>query len=294
MSAGLQVEKIDKTQDVKAAGKRGRLLSTCSNKAKTGGKEAEIERNLEEQFENEACCSQTQAPASKSLEPRLNCLIKTFQGMQHTLQALTKGFKEMIRNRRWAQKAHARRERRRAARQKEVENQPPVPADCPQTQPIVVDDGIKAEAVSRPPIEDWAPPTELSQGSGWECYDPIGPVAENRETGGQTEAERPRRIEYSHKETQVGEDQKEDQQFFREEANDSAVNPSEKDTKHRDAMRMYRKARKLAYELRDHEKREKPLKDEKRVYRAYITLEDQVGVHPSNTGLGEEKNFRRT
>jgi hypothetical protein len=41
-------------------------------------------------------------------------------GVQHTLQALSQGFREMIRSKKWAQKAHARRERRRAARQKEV------------------------------------------------------------------------------------------------------------------------------------------------------------------------------
>jgi hypothetical protein len=83
-------------------------------------------------------------------EPRLGTLIKTFQGMQHMLQTLTKGFKEMIRNKKWAQKAHARRERRRAARQKEVENQPQIPVDCPQTQPVVGEDGIKAEGGPSP------------------------------------------------------------------------------------------------------------------------------------------------
>jgi hypothetical protein len=41
------------------------------------------------------------------------------------------------------------------------------------------------------------------------------------------------------------------------------------DTKHRDMMRMYRKARKLAYEIRGPWKKpEKAAKREKRVYRA--------------------------
>jgi hypothetical protein len=50
-------------------------------------------------------------------------------------------------------------------------------------------------------------------------------------------------------------------------------NFEEDSTKHRDMMRMYRKARKLAYEIRGPwRKPEKPGKDAKRVYRAYITV----------------------
>jgi hypothetical protein len=209
---------------------------------------------------------------------------------------MTQGFREMIRSKKSAQKAHARRERRRATRQKEVGNQPQPPADNPQKKPDVEGNGsISAEAGTEPPTEDWAPPTELSQGSGWECYDPIGPIAGNRETGGPIEAgdtERPRRIEYSHKETQVDETQKEEQRDFRGEVYDSATLISEKDTKHREAMRLYRKARKLAYELREPRKREKPVKEAKRVYRAYITLEDQVGVHHLKHRVGRREEFQ--
>jgi hypothetical protein len=147
---------------------------------------------------------ETSATDSDRSEPRFETLIKTFKGMQHTLQALTQGFREMIRGKKWAQKAHARRERRRAARQKEVGNQPQPPADNRQENPDVEGNGsVLAEAGTQPPIEDWAPPTELSQGSGWEY---IGPTAGNRETGGPVEAgdqERPRRAEYACKATQV-------------------------------------------------------------------------------------------
>jgi hypothetical protein len=61
---------------------------------------------------------ETPATDSDKSEPRIDTLIKTVQGVQHTLQALTKGLKEMFRAKKWAQKDHARRERRRAARQK--------------------------------------------------------------------------------------------------------------------------------------------------------------------------------
>jgi hypothetical protein len=68
---------------------------------------------------------------------------------------------------------------------------------------------------------------------------------------------------------------------------------SEEDTKHRDMMRMYRKARKLAYEIRGPwRKPEKPEKEAKRVYRAYITLEDQAGVHHLEHRIGKREEFQ--
>jgi hypothetical protein len=62
--------------------------------------------------------NETSAADSEKSEPRpdLGILIKSFQGMQHTLQILTQGFRQRIREKTWARKAHARRERRRAAR----------------------------------------------------------------------------------------------------------------------------------------------------------------------------------
>jgi hypothetical protein len=53
-------------------------------------------------------------------EPRPDVLTREFRGLRHELQTLTKGIKEWFRTRKWAEKAHHRRERRRAARQKEV------------------------------------------------------------------------------------------------------------------------------------------------------------------------------
>jgi hypothetical protein len=68
------------------------------------------------------------------------------------------------------------------------------------------------------------------------------------------------------------------------------------DTRHRDMMRMYRKARKLAYEIRGPwrkpEKREKSEKQKKQVYRAYITLEDRVGVHHLRHRVGRREEFQ--
>jgi hypothetical protein len=106
---------------------------------------------------------ETSAADGDKSEPRLQAPIKTFKGVQHSPQVLTKGFKEMIRAERWAQKAHRRRERRRAARQKEVESQPSqFPADSPlgpQQDVNTADIEIKSpEAGTQPPTEDWAPP----------------------------------------------------------------------------------------------------------------------------------------
>jgi hypothetical protein len=71
------------------------------------------------------------------------------------------------------------------------------------------------------------------------------------------------------------------------------VDEETKDTKHRDMMRLYRKARKLAYEIRGPwRKPEKPKKEAKRVYRAYITLEDQVGVHHLKHRIGRREEFQ--
>jgi hypothetical protein len=132
---------------------------------------------------------ETSATESDISERRSETLIKIFKGVQHTLQALSQGFREMVRAKKWAQKAHRRRERRRAARQKEVGNQSQVPVDCPQNPAIEIEgNGNKIEAGLQPQIEDWNPP-EI------ETAEQNGPIAGNRETEGQMEAgdsERPR------------------------------------------------------------------------------------------------------
>jgi hypothetical protein len=231
--------------------------------------------------------TQTQAlenPATESdrSEPRLiHTLTKSFKGVQHTLHVLSQGFKKLLRDRKWARKAHKRRERRRAAKQKEVEDQPQIPVESTPNMLFAGEDGIKVEAGPQPPTEDWAPPTELSQGSGWECYDPIGPVAGNRTSGYPTVAgdqERPRRIEHTHKETQVEEECNVVKSaeipeglsgvkcnvFKTEESQEVQKECVDNDTKHRDMMRMYRNARKLAYEIRGPWRpKEKPEKEAK-------------------------------
>jgi septal ring factor EnvC (AmiA/AmiB activator) len=98
---------------------------------------------------------ETSATESDRSEPRqLDALMKKFDDLQRKLQKANHGIKEIIRKRKWAQKAQARRERRRAAKQKEAGKHPKFPVDCLQTQPIVGDYGSKDEAGSQPPTED--------------------------------------------------------------------------------------------------------------------------------------------
>jgi hypothetical protein len=98
---------------------------------------------------------QTSATGSEKPEPRLmETLIANFKGMQHQLQTLTQSMKQLIREKKWARKAQKRRERRRAARQMEVEYQPLIPADSTPTPKPEGEDGIKTEAGTQPPTED--------------------------------------------------------------------------------------------------------------------------------------------
>jgi hypothetical protein len=90
----------------------------------------------------QAQTQETTATDSDKSEPRLaDILIRKFDGLQHKLQAMTQGFKEIVRSRKWAQKAHARPERRRAGKQKEVGNRPQPPVDYPQKKPDVEGNG---------------------------------------------------------------------------------------------------------------------------------------------------------
>jgi hypothetical protein len=50
------------------------------------------------------------------------------------------------------------------------------------------------------------------------------------------------------------------------------------DVKVRDACRLIRALRKISYDLREPWKG-KPKKEEKKVYKAFLTIEDQVGIH---------------
>jgi hypothetical protein len=99
---------------------------------------------------------ETSAAESHRSEPLwTGVLVKKFNDLQRELQIANREIKEITRSRKWAKKAHARRERRRAAKQKEAGNHPKFPVDCPQTPPIVGDYGNKDEAGIQPPTEDW-------------------------------------------------------------------------------------------------------------------------------------------
>jgi tRNA U54 and U55 pseudouridine synthase Pus10 len=65
------------------------------------------------------------------------------------------------------------------------------------------------------------------------------------------------------------------------------------DIKNRDACRLIRALRKIAYEMRG-PREGKAKKPEKRVYRAFITLEDQVGVHHLRHRVGKKEELQTT
>jgi hypothetical protein len=62
------------------------------------------------------------------------------------------------------------------------------------------------------------------------------------------------------------------------------------DIKKRDACRLIRALRKVAYELRG-PREGKAKKPEKKVYRAFITLEDQVGIHHLRHRVGKREEL---
>jgi hypothetical protein len=279
---------------------RRREEETMKEAKKRGRKERRVwKESSETQTQDE-----TPATDSEKSERRLDqrVLIKTFKGLQHTLHSLTQGIKELIRNKKWAQKAHAGRERRRAARQKEVGYQPSqFPADSPLGQQRNVStadiESKSAEAGIQPPTEDWTPPTELRQGDGWESLGSIGPTAGNRETGGPVETgdqERPRGSEDSPRPAVVTKIREEDRSSNSEESEDdsSEILPGT-DVRMRDACRLIRVLRKISYEIRGRWKG-KPKKEEKKAYKAFITLEDQVGVHHLRHRVGKMEELQTT
>jgi hypothetical protein len=188
---------------------------------------------------------QTSATGSEKPVPRwMETLITNFEGMQHQLQTLTQGIKQIIREKRRAQKAHARRERRRAERQKEVEDQPQIPADSTPTLKSEGEDGIKVEAGPQPPTEDWAPPEiETEQPCKTAVRDPEGDFEESR--------------------TQ----KKPVEDVF---------------IQRRDAKRMLRATKKIAHDLlrstRDQARSAKKPKPEKKNMKIYVTMNDRVGL----------------
>jgi hypothetical protein len=218
---------------------------------------------------------ETSATDSDKSEPRLpEALMKKVNGLQRKLQKANQGIKKIIRNRNWARKSHSRRERRRAAKQKEVGNHPKFPADCLQTQPFVGDYGNKDEAGTQPPTEDWAPPPEVKQGSGWE-----------REGVGQSEPETSPTLTQPSQSFGF-------QSCSTDDMSESPEIPEEVNIKRRDACRLIRALRKVSYELRG--SRPEKRKPEKRVYQGFITLEDQVGIHHLQHRIGKREELQTT
>jgi hypothetical protein len=100
---------------------------------------------------------ETSATDSEKSEPCLvTALVEYVEGLQRHLQVLSKEIKKITRSKRWAQKAYRRRERRRAAKQKEVGYQPQFPADRLQHPATVGGNGNKAEEGTQSP-QDWEP-----------------------------------------------------------------------------------------------------------------------------------------
>jgi hypothetical protein len=136
----------------------------------------------------------------------------------------------------------------------------------------------------------------VSQGTGWreEGLGQSGPSVEFRETGVPAEAgdsERPRESESSQlpKQTLSIPD---DIQSSSSESSEYLDIPEEVNIKRRDACRLIRALRKVSYELRG--SRPEKRKPERRVYKAFITSEDQVGIHHLSHRVGISEELQTT
>jgi hypothetical protein len=92
----------------------------------------------------------------------------------------------------------------------------------------------------------------------------------------------------------VTKDREEDQSSNSEASEDdsSEILPGT-DVRMRDACRLIRALRKISYEIRGPRKG-KAEKEEKKVYKAFITLEDQVGVHHLRHRVGRREELQTT
>jgi hypothetical protein len=139
----------------------------------------------------------------------------------------------------------------------------------------------------------------VSQGSGWDVgkLGQNDPITGNREVGGPIEVggkERPRESEIPSQPAKVTKDQEVSQsRKSASEEDDGFDLPPDVDIKKRDPCRLIRALRKVAYELRG-PREGKAKKPEKKVYRAFITLEDQVGIHHLSHRVGKKKEFQST
>jgi hypothetical protein len=78
-----------------------------------------------------------------------------------------------------------------------------------------------------------------------------------------------------------------------ESEDDSSDPPPRVDIKKRDACRLIRALRKVAYELRG-PREGKAKKSERKVCRAFITVEDQVGIHHLRHLVGRRRELQTT
>jgi tRNA U54 and U55 pseudouridine synthase Pus10 len=69
--------------------------------------------------------------------------------------------------------------------------------------------------------------------------------------------------------------------------------PANVNIKRRDACRLIRALRKVAYELR-RPREGKAKRPEKKAYRAFIAIEDQVGVHHLQHRVGKKEELQTT
>jgi hypothetical protein len=170
--------------------------------------------------------------------------------------------------RRRAFKARRRREKRRFQMDASLNQLQQFPADSPrglQRNRITADIvGKRAEEGSQAPIEDWAPSEETDPGEGW---------------GFAT-------------------DQKIPEEMGKPEEGEKKGGTDLETIKRRDASRLIRAARRISHELKSMaiEKidQKKKAKAELKVYRAYVTIEDRVGVIHLQSQVGTRKEFQTT
>jgi hypothetical protein len=303
MSSGLHVEKNAKTQDVKSSllaeldpelGSTPRLISkdhlTLVEEEQLFSQEEDTrirrtEKMLETESQSEVklaafteqaaqTTQETSALDSEKSGPRCtqDQLTITIQGIQHTLLVLSQDLKNLVSQKGQAQKAHARRERRRAKRASGAENQPPrfsedsplaqqydastsdiaersqFPADHPQERACDESNGSKpAEGGSPVPIENWTPPESGKVGQN---EPEISALVDDFEepTTTQKQQEQPGTPQEPAKSVEI---------------------------QRRDAKRMLRATKKIAYDLlrstRDQANAKKPKPEKKNMI--YVTLE---------------------
>jgi hypothetical protein len=126
------------------------------------------------------------------------------------------------------------------------------------------------EAGTQPPTEDWAPPSQPSQTQDAE-----------------SQTDQPSK-DISHPESSTQSDQPDEE----EDISESLEIPADAKIKMRDACRLIRALRKVSYELRG--PRPEKRKPEKRVYQAFITLEDQVGFKHLQHRIGQREELQTT